>query len=132
MIPIEAVDANGTSQTVNRIVTPSGSTAASHILFVNPATAGEMTSTATGRVSVASGAIGPITIKVADSVRNYTFDPVSKSVDVPVEAAPTPIEVYLRATTPINEGDLATISVETLANDPSNCRFDLWNYCCRS
>ena len=105
-IPIEAVDANDVAQTVS----PTGG------VVVNPATGGAMTSTATGRVSVAdSGVTGPITIKVADSVRNYTFDPVSKSVDVPVEAAPTPIEVYLQATTPINEGDLATIRVETLA-----------------
>ena len=64
-IPIEAVDMNSMSQTV----TPTGG------VVVNPAP-GEASSSATGRVTVAnSGVMGPITIKVADSITNYNFNP---------------------------------------------------------
>ena len=113
MIPIEAVDTNNNAQTVTRTVTPTGSSAASHILFINPA-AGESSSSATGRVTVAnSGVTGPITIKVADSVTNYNFNP--KSVDVPVEVAPAAIDVFLGAPSFVAEGGVAMIRVQTFA-----------------
>ena len=92
-IPIEAVDANNAAQTV----TPTGG------VMINPA-AGESSSSATGRVSVAGTGTGPITIKLADSVTGYTFNPSGKSVDVPIVAVPSDVQVYIEAPETVNEG----------------------------
>ena len=106
-IPIEAVDANNAAQTV----TPTGG------VMINPA-AGESSSSATGRVSVAGTGTGPITIKLADSVTGYTFNPSGKSEDVPIVAVPSDVQVYIEAPETINEGSDVTITVH-ISQPPS-------------
>ena len=102
-IPIVAVDANNATQTV----TPSGG------VVIYPA-AGNMSSSATGRVSVLGTGTGPITIKLADSVTGYIFVPSGKSVDVPVVTAPSDVQVYVEAPETVNEGSNATVMVHIM------------------
>ena len=100
-IPVVAVDANNSAQTV----TPTGG------VVVNPAV-GETSSSATGRVSVAGTGTGPITIKLADSVTDYIFVPSGKSVDVPIVDPPSDVQVYVEAPETVNEGSSVSVTVQ--------------------